>query len=260
MEGEGGRFRRSHCVPMPAVDSIDELNALVEQWDDADDRRRIGSRAMSVGHDWAFERQLLRPLPAEPSGTALTLTPRVDRYAQVMVRCCQYSVPARFIGHRVRVKLSASAVTVYDRNTVVARHQRAAGKGAKVLDLDHYLEILLRKPGALPGATALVQARASGVFTSAHDAFWADARKALGDSCWHQGAGRGAAAAPPPRARRRARRRQCRAGGRLSQRGRGRGRGTQSRAAAWRSATAGPGAAPPARHQPHPAAPYRACA
>ena len=182
VEGEGGRFRRSHCVPMPAVDSIDELNALVEQWDDADDRRRIGNRAMSVGHDWAFERQLLRPLPAEPFDTALTLTPRVDRYAQVMVRCCQYSVPARFIGHRVRVKLSASAVTVYDRNTVVARHQRAAGKGAKVLDLDHDLEILLRKPGALPGAIALARARASGVFTPAHDAFWAAARKALGDS------------------------------------------------------------------------------
>ena len=182
VEGEGGRFRRTHCVPMPAVDSIDELNALLEAWDDADDRRRVASRAMSVGHDWAFERQLLRPLPAELFDTALTLTPRVDRYAQVMVRCCQYSVPARFIGHRVRVELSASAVTVYDRNTVVARHQRAAGKGVKVLDLDHYLEILLRKPGALPGATALAQARASGVFTPAHEAFWAAARKALGDS------------------------------------------------------------------------------
>ena len=182
VEGEGGRFRRTHCVPMPAVDSVDELNALLEQWDDADDRRRVASRAMSVGHDWAFERQLLRPLPAEPFDTALALTPRVDRYAQVMVRCCQYSVPARFIGHRLRVKLSASAVTVYDRNTVVARHQRAAGKGVKVLDLDHYLEILLRKPGALSGATALVQARASGVFTPAHNAFWAAARKALGDS------------------------------------------------------------------------------
>ena len=36
----------------------------------------------------------------------------------------------------------------------------------EVLDLDHYLEILLRKPGALPGATALVQARAAGVFTA----------------------------------------------------------------------------------------------
>jgi hypothetical protein len=100
----------------------------------------------------------------------------------MMVRCNQYSVPARFIGHRLRVKLSASTVTVFDRNTVVARHQRAIGKGVKVLNLDHYLEILLRKPGALPGATALAQARAAGAFTSEHDAFWAAARKALGDS------------------------------------------------------------------------------
>jgi transposase len=182
VEGEGGRFRRTHCVPMPVVESIEELNALLEAWDDADDRRRIGNRTTSVGQDWAFEKTRLRPVPAEPFDTALTLTPRVDRYAQVMVRCNQYSVPARFIGHRLRVQLSASTVTAYDRNTVVARHQRAIGKGVKVLDLDHYLEILLRKPGALPGATALAQARAAGVFTSAHEGFWAAARKALGDS------------------------------------------------------------------------------
>jgi transposase len=182
VEGEGGRFRRNHCVPMPVIDSIEELNTLLEQWDDEDDRRRIGNRTNSVGTDWAFERDLLRPLPAEPFDTALTLTPRVDRYAQLMVRCNQYSVPARFIGHRLTVKLSASTVTVLEKNTVVATHQRAVGKGVKVLELDHYLEILLRKPGALPGATALVQARAAGVFTATHDAFWAAARKALGDS------------------------------------------------------------------------------
>ena len=182
VEGEGGRFRRNHCVPMPVVDSIDELNALLEAADDADDKRRIANRANSIGHDWAFEKTLLRPLPGDPFDTALTVTPRVDRYAQVMVRCNQYSVPARFIGHRLRVKLSASAVIVYDRNTVVARHQRAVGKGAKVLDLDHYLEILLRKPGALPGATALAQARASKVFTAEHEAFWVAARKAHGDA------------------------------------------------------------------------------
>lgn len=181
VEGEGGRFRRNHCVPMPVVDSIEELNALLAAADDADDARRVGNRSASVGQDWAFEKTLLRPLPAESFDTALTLTPRVDRYAQLMVRCNHYSAPARFIGHRLRVKLSASAVTVYDRNTVVARHQRAVGKGAKVLDLDHYLEILLRKPGALPGATALAQARAAKVFTAEHEAFWAAARKAHGD-------------------------------------------------------------------------------
>ena len=152
VEGEGGRFRRNHCVPMPVVDSIDELNALLVAADDADDHRRIANRSNSVGQDWEVEKLSLHPVAEESFDTTLTLTPRVDRYAQVMVRCNQYSVPARFIGHRLRVKLSASAVTVYDRSTVVARHQRAVGKGAKVLDLDRViLEILARKPGRCRG-------------------------------------------------------------------------------------------------------------
>jgi transposase len=182
VEGEGGRFRRNHCVPMPQVDSIAELNALLEAWDDADDARRVANRVTSVGHDWAVERVLLRPLPDEPFDTSLMLTPRVDRYARVMVRCCQYSVPARFIGHRVRVKLSSTTVRVFERDVLVAEHERAVGRSVQVLELDHYLEILLRKPGALPGATALAQARAAGVFTSEHEAFWAAARKTRGDS------------------------------------------------------------------------------
>jgi transposase len=182
VEGEGGRFRRTHCVPMPEVGSIEELNALLAVADARDDRRRIASRPMAVGHDWALERDLLRPLPAEPFPTWLTLTPRVDRYARITVRQCQYSVPARLIGHQVRVRLGASQVVVFDGRVEVARHERCTVRGSQVLLLDHYLEVLGRKPGALPGATALVQARAAGVFTAEHDAFWAAARKALGDS------------------------------------------------------------------------------
>ena len=34
-------------------------------------------------------------------------------------------------------------------------------RGSQSLILDHYLEVLQRKPGALPGATALQQARGS---------------------------------------------------------------------------------------------------
>ena len=50
------------------------------------------------------------------------------------------------------------------------------------MDLDHYLEALVCKPGALPGATALEQARQGGRFTPVHDAWWAAARKAHGDA------------------------------------------------------------------------------
>jgi len=78
--------------------------------------------------------------------------------------------------------LRASELLLFEGRDQVARHERATVRGSQSLNLDHYLEVLVRKPGALPGATALVQARASGVFTSAHEAFWATARKAHGDS------------------------------------------------------------------------------
>lgn len=74
---------------------------------------------------------------------------------------------------------------MFDGRTVIARHDRCTRKGAQVLDLDHYLEVLKVKTGALPGATALVQARANGSFTNAHEAFWAAARKARGDRDGH---------------------------------------------------------------------------
>ena len=60
-----------------------------------------------------------------------------------------YSVPARYASRRLPVRLSASSVEVLDGPRVVARHERAAGKYAEILILDHYLEVLQRKPGAL---------------------------------------------------------------------------------------------------------------
>jgi transposase len=182
VEGEGGRFRRNHLVPVPKVKSLAELNTRLAKADRADDHRRINGRVRTVGEMFAIEQPLLRPLPVEVFEPGLSLNPRVDRHARIMVRNCQYSVPARFIGRRIRVHLRAGEVIVLDGRTVIATHERSGSKGVQVLDLDHYLEVLKYKPGALPGATALVQARACGAFTSAHEAFWAAARKAHGDA------------------------------------------------------------------------------
>jgi hypothetical protein len=55
-------------------------------------------------------------------------------------------------------------------------------KAASRLELDHCLEASVRKPGALPGATAREQARAAGKFTPVHDAWWAAADNAHGDA------------------------------------------------------------------------------
>ena len=181
MEGEVGRFRRNHLTPVPVVASLAELNARLVIADAADDARRIDNRVQTVGQDFAVEAPLLQPLPRDSFDAGLWLTPRVDRYSRVTVRQCHYSVPASLIGRTVRVSLRASELVICDGRREVARHARLTRKGAQSLTLDHYLDVLARKPGALPGATALVQAREAGTFTAQHEAFWAGARRAHGD-------------------------------------------------------------------------------
>jgi len=182
VEGEVGWFRRNHLTPVPVVDTLDELNAHIDAADRADAARRIEDRVRTVGQDFAVEAPLLAPLPVEEFEPGLWLTPTVDRFARITVRCCRYSVPIALIGRRVRVCLRASELVVFDGRREVARHPRSVRKGSQSLVLDHYLEVLARKPGALPGAVALDQARAAGVFTAGHDAFWATARRAHGDA------------------------------------------------------------------------------
>ncbi|MFF9352396.1 hypothetical protein [Streptomyces sp. NPDC014734] len=160
-----GCFRRNHFTPVPEADSLAELNEMVEQWDLHDGHRRTGSRPRTVDEYFAVEQPLLMPLPQEPFETGRLFTPRVDRYSQINVRTNRCPVPTRFIGKRVRVVLHASHLVVYDRNVEVARHERLIAKGGLRLDPDHYLEALIRKPGAFPGATPLEQARSAGKFT-----------------------------------------------------------------------------------------------
>jgi hypothetical protein len=167
---------------MPHVGSVAELNDLLAAADAKDDHRRLEGRTVTVGTDFALEAGVLRPLPAEAFESGTTLTPRVDRHSRISIRQVCYSVPARFIGARLRTLLRAEEVLVFDGRTVVARHERSRVRGGQVLVLDHYLEVLARKPGALPGSMALSQARATGVFTVAHEAFWTRARRLHGDS------------------------------------------------------------------------------
>ena len=184
VEGEIGRFRRRHLTPVPHVGSLVALNDALAAADVRDDARRIGARAETVGAAAARELPLLRGLPAESFDVSARLSCRVDAKARVCVRQSYYSVPARYAGRRLEVRLGADTIRILDpgtAGTLVATHTRSLHKGSEDLVLDHYLEVLTRKPGALAGATALVAARASGAFTDVHQRFWEAARRRFGD-------------------------------------------------------------------------------
>lgn len=184
VEGEVGRFRRRHLVPIPSFDSLDDCNAFLAEAIAKDDGRRIGQRVQTVGEAFAVEAPLLAPLPDEPFDAARLLEAKADAKARICVLQAFYSVPVRLARRRVTVRLGARHLEVLDPvgGAIVAVHARSAHKGSQHLQLDHYLEILTRKPGAMPGSTALAQARAAGEFTDTHDRFWAAARRERGDT------------------------------------------------------------------------------
>jgi hypothetical protein len=59
----------------------------------------------------------------------------------------------------VRARVLPACVEVWHDGRCVARHERSYGKGQQFLNLEHYLEVLERKPGALAGSKPLEQWR-----------------------------------------------------------------------------------------------------
>jgi transposase len=172
VEGEVGRFRRNHLVPVPEVADLAELNRLILAGCEADLARTIIGRSETVGGALARERPLLRALPAEPFDSAEPSSVRVDSKALVTVRQNRYSVPVALAGRRVLARVGAREITIVLDGREVARHERLAERFAVSARLDHYLELLSRKPGALAGSLALHQERERGAWPGCFDELW----------------------------------------------------------------------------------------
>ena len=172
VEGEVGRFRRAHLVPVPEVASLRELNELLAAACVADLRRTIRGRRETVGEALAREVDRLRALAAERFDTAEHASPRVDRKALVTVRQNQYSVPVSLAGLRVAARIGAREVRIFHDGREVARHARLNGRFETAARLDHYLELLAHKPGALARSLALAQERERGAWPACFDELW----------------------------------------------------------------------------------------
>jgi transposase len=172
VENEVGRHRRNHLVPVPHVADLAELNGLLLAGCEADLARRIDGRAVTVGEAWALERPLLLGLPAEPYDACETAAPRVDAKSLVTIRQNRYSVPVALAGLKVSARVGAREITINHSGREVARHERLHGKSGTSAQLDHYLELLQRKPGAMEHSVALSQERDRGSWPGCFDELW----------------------------------------------------------------------------------------
>lgn len=171
VEGEVGYFRRNHLVPLPQARDLDELNEQLIAGCEQDQERLIGQRRETVGSLMVTEGEALAPLPEEDFELAEVCFLRVNPQGCVKVKTNAYSTPLR-AGIEVRVRMLPRKIEVWQGSDLVASHERSYERGRQVLELEHYLDVLERKPGALAGSTPLKQWREQGRWPQCFDRFW----------------------------------------------------------------------------------------
>ena len=158
-------------VPVPEVANWEALNLHMREQSRRDEERRNGERSQTVGAGMRLEREHLRALAEEGFDLAAVHFPQVNGSGCVKVLTNFYSVPVA-VGMEVQAKVHSAYVEIWHQGQCVARHERCFERQQKVLNLEHYLDALTKKPGAFAGSTPLEQWRAQGRWPASFDCFW----------------------------------------------------------------------------------------
>lgn len=171
VENEVGTFRRNHWVPVPKARDLADLNAQLLEACRADEARVLAGREQTVGSAMLIERAHLLPLAEEDFDLVEVAFPIVNNVGSVKVRTNAYSVPVD-AGRTVQAKITPTTIELWYEGRCVATHERCYERHQEILNLEHYLDVLERKPGALAGSKPLAQWRQLGRWPASYDQFW----------------------------------------------------------------------------------------
>ena len=139
--------RNNFLVPVPRVDSPAELNRhLLEKCRKYNDSHKIRYREFSVAQMLAASKASFISLPPYRYDTSRTHRAAVSDFSLVRFDSNQYSVPYHLAGRTVTVKGFGLTVEVWYENKKVASYDRVFGKGHTSYRLEHYIELISRRP------------------------------------------------------------------------------------------------------------------
>jgi transposase len=158
-----GYMRRNYFVPIPEVESFEELNRMLWARLREDDGRTSPGKLLTIAEAWAEEKAKLVPLPRFPHQCCISLPVKANRFSLVSFDNNRYSIPVEY-GIQSKLTLHAYAwkVEIACSDRVIATHQRSYDKGKDLLKVEHYLPLLIKRPGAFPYARPVRQWLASG--------------------------------------------------------------------------------------------------
>jgi transposase len=167
VENGVGYCRRNFLAGLPEFSSLDELNIyLVEQCDALLETAHYISKKPLSDYMETVKKNLLPLNPGRQWGRYEDFI--VNNFQQFTYQDHAYSVPESFVGAKVKAHITVDGVVVYDGDKQIALHPRKFFIGEDSLLLDHYLNQLVRKPGAIPHARVMK----SELFTSTLVKYW----------------------------------------------------------------------------------------
>lgn len=146
VEGLVGWARRNIFVPLPRVETISELNAVLFERCLAYRKHRIKDRQQSVGELALIAREALTKLPPYRFDPSKTKTGRVDHFSTVRFDYNHYSVPVIYAGKEVSIKGYGNELIICYNGTELASYTRCYERGQSLYRLEHYLDLIEQRP------------------------------------------------------------------------------------------------------------------
>lgn len=150
-----GYARRNYMVPIPRVDSFQDLNDLLRTRCLTEARRRLRGEPETIGAMWEQEKSNLLPRPAHPYPCCRTVPVRPNRFSMVTFQTNRYSVPVGCDVRSLLLRAFVDRVEITDGARIVAVHDRCYEREKDILDVFHYLPLLKQRPGAFDHARPL---------------------------------------------------------------------------------------------------------
>jgi transposase len=148
VENDVGFARRNFLVPIPRVDSFQELNAHLWQKCLDATQRRIRGQPTNIAGAWEMERPYLLPLPEQDFRCCTSRPVKANSYSQVVYETNRYSVPPDYADRQLVLRAFPFRSEVLYLDEVIASHPRGFGREQDIYDPLHYLDILEQRPGA----------------------------------------------------------------------------------------------------------------
>jgi len=150
-------LQRDWATPVPRVQDLAELNAYLQSCALAKRNHTMAGKTQTVGELFDQDKQAALALPPRAFDPFVPEAAKVDKYQTVRFDTNRYSVPRRWAFETVTIKAYVDRIEVVSGAGVIARHRRSYARGEWIVEPQHYLAILGRRPAALDHSFVFAQ-------------------------------------------------------------------------------------------------------